>query len=154
MLVYNTSPAGTGTPPFDVSPGFYYHDGTNWVRVASNSDIDLRLVSPTNHITVDAGNGSDGTDAGTGINNIAIGATALGGITTGSDNLAMNTNAGGALTTSTNNVLLGTGAGSILTTAHAHLGPDAGLIFTDYICLLYTSPSPRDKRQSRMPSSA
>ena len=26
--------------------------------------------------------------------------------------------------------------------------------FPDYICLLYTSPSPRDKRQSRMPSSA
>ena len=24
----------------------------------------------------------------------------------------------------------------------------------DYFCLLYTSPSPRDKRQSRMPSSA
>ena len=24
----------------------------------------------------------------------------------------------------------------------------------DYACLLYTSPSPRDKRQSRMPSSA
>ena len=24
----------------------------------------------------------------------------------------------------------------------------------DHICLLYTSPSPRDKRQSRMPSSA
>ena len=23
-----------------------------------------------------------------------------------------------------------------------------------YVCLLYTSPSPRDKRQSRMPSSA
>ena len=23
-----------------------------------------------------------------------------------------------------------------------------------YLCLLYTSPSPRDKRQSRMPSSA
>ena len=28
--------------------------------------------------------------------------------------------------------------------------PSAGII----ICLLYTSPSPRDKRQSRMPSSA
>ena len=27
-------------------------------------------------------------------------------------------------------------------------------VITDYICLLYTSPSPRDKRQSRMPSSA
>ena len=25
---------------------------------------------------------------------------------------------------------------------------------TSYFCLLYTSPSPRDKRQSRMPSSA
>ena len=24
----------------------------------------------------------------------------------------------------------------------------------DIVCLLYTSPSPRDKRQSRMPSSA
>ena len=30
-------------------------------------------------------------------------------------------------------------------------GAYAGLV---YICLLYTSPSPRDKRQSRMPSSA
>ena len=31
-----------------------------------------------------------------------------------------------------------------------------GVIFTEQceICLLYTSPSPRDKRQSRMPSSA
>ena len=27
-------------------------------------------------------------------------------------------------------------------------------IYDDYGCLLYTSPSPRDKRQSRMPSSA
>ena len=27
-------------------------------------------------------------------------------------------------------------------------------ILIDYSCLLYTSPSPRDKRQSRMPSSA
>ena len=29
-----------------------------------------------------------------------------------------------------------------------------GFIFMDGLCLLYTSPSPRDKRQSRMPSSA
>ena len=28
------------------------------------------------------------------------------------------------------------------------------LSMQDYNCLLYTSPSPRDKRQSRMPSSA
>ena len=38
--------------------------------------------------------------------------------------------------------------------------PDEGLVVTrdlvekGYDCLLYTSPSPRDKRQSRMPSSA
>ena len=29
-----------------------------------------------------------------------------------------------------------------------------GVLYLFYICLLYTSPSPRDKRQSRMPSSA
>ena len=43
---------------------------------------------------------------------------------------------------------------------HAVLVPDtpayAGMLqkAKDYVCLLYTSPSPRDKRQSRMPSSA
>ena len=36
-----------------------------------------------------------------------------------------------------------------LARALAHI--DGGLL---YACLLYTSPSPRDKRQSRMPSSA
>ena len=34
---------------------------------------------------------------------------------------------------------------------HLHLDPDSRSSFP---CLLYTSPSPRDKRQSRMPSSA
>ena len=29
-----------------------------------------------------------------------------------------------------------------------------GTPYSKYVCLLYTSPSPRDKRQSRMPSSA
>ena len=28
------------------------------------------------------------------------------------------------------------------------------VVYCDITCLLYTSPSPRDKRQSRMPSSA
>ena len=60
--------------------------------------------------------------------------------------------------------LLGDAAGNLV----AHLGLDAGadrlaakdaLIsrdrrVQDVACLLYTSPSPRDKRQSRMPSSA
>ena len=30
----------------------------------------------------------------------------------------------------------------------------AGVNIMEFCCLLYTSPSPRDKRQSRMPSSA
>ena len=44
---------------------------------------------------------------------------------------------------------------------HENLNPGWSLsmkgfnaLFQDYNCLLYTSPSPRDKRQSRMPSSA
>ena len=36
------------------------------------------------------------------------------------------------------------------TVAFGGMGPDG----KDMVCLLYTSPSPRDKRQSRMPSSA
>ena len=35
-----------------------------------------------------------------------------------------------------------------------HIGAVAQYSMIDVICLLYTSPSPRDKRQSRMPSSA
>ena len=31
---------------------------------------------------------------------------------------------------------------------------DGGYLTANWSCLLYTSPSPRDKRQSRMPSSA
>ena len=34
------------------------------------------------------------------------------------------------------------------------LAPDALIASNAEACLLYTSPSPRDKRQSRMPSSA
>ena len=34
------------------------------------------------------------------------------------------------------------------------LGIQAVIMITNETCLLYTSPSPRDKRQDRMPSSA
>ena len=37
---------------------------------------------------------------------------------------------------------------------HMKLEADCGKEADAVICLLYTSPSPRDKRQSRMPSSA
>ena len=41
--------------------------------------------------------------------------------------------------------------GTAITLSNFDSGNDA---IPDYFCLLYTSPSPRDKRQSRMPSSA
>ena len=49
-----------------------------------------------------------------------------------------------------------TGAGKGLGRACAIALAEAGanLIIISRTCLLYTSPSPRDKRQSRMPSSA
>ena len=51
---------------------------------------------------------------------------------------------------------------ALISRQHCRIGVrDGSLVITDldslngtYICLLYTSPSPRDKRQSRMPSSA
>ena len=45
-------------------------------------------------------------------------------------------------------------------TGHGYLAlPASGkgpgvIVIQEWCCLLYTSPSPRDKRQSRMPSSA
>ena len=38
--------------------------------------------------------------------------------------------------------------------ARVFSGVDGSVLYTFNGCLLYTSPSPRDKRQSRMPSSA
>ena len=45
----------------------------------------------------------------------------------------------------------GVGKTTLLHILAGILKPKSGDV---YICLLYTSPSPRDKRQSRMPSSA
>ena len=55
--------------------------------------------------------------------------------------------------------LLGTAFGASVVINEAMVNPygsDAGREWVELYnaCLLYTSPSPRDKRQSRMPSSA
>ena len=47
-----------------------------------------------------------------------------------------------------NNLFIGTDSNTIIKIGG---GSDVALL---NVCLLYTSPSPRDKRQSRMPSSA
>ena len=44
--------------------------------------------------------------------------------------------------------------GKALTFGEAIVLDGEYLCIEAYVCLLYTSPSPRDKRQSRMPSSA
>src|SRR5690606_10027359 len=36
MVVYNTASAGTDVTA--VSPGYYYNDGTKWVRIATGND--------------------------------------------------------------------------------------------------------------------
>src|SRR5690606_6640299 len=37
MTVYNTATAGTA--PNNVTPGYYYNNGTQWVRIATGADI-------------------------------------------------------------------------------------------------------------------
>ena len=50
--------------------------------------------------------------------------------------------------------VLEAGGADLILTGHSHSYERSYLINGHYGCLLYTSPSPRDKRQSRMPSSA
>ena len=61
-----------------------------------------------------------------------------------------------ALTKQKNNLIGGSAdlAGSNNTKTKNHKIIKPGDFTGDYICLLYTSPSPRDQRGSRMPSSA
>lgn len=45
MVVYNTATAGTA--PNNVTPGYYYNDGTKWNRIATSPDILLPNISIT-----------------------------------------------------------------------------------------------------------
>ncbi|WP_370738871.1 beta strand repeat-containing protein, partial [Nubsella zeaxanthinifaciens] len=56
---------------------------------ASALTADVRVVGTNNHISQDAGVGSNGTDAGTGANNIGIGINNFSSITIGSENIAI-----------------------------------------------------------------
>ena len=51
-------------------------------------------------------------------------------------------------------LLHGAGSGSYITSSFANVSVTGLTLQGNSACLLYTSPSPRDKRQSRMPSSA
>ena len=52
------------------------------------------------------------------------------------------------------NLLDGSTANTVVNSKAVVYGSGGQIAATSYTCLLYTSPSPRDKRQSRMPSSA
>ena len=68
---------------------------------------DLRLVGVSNHISNDAGVGSNGTNVGAGTRNTAIGPAALSSILTGFDNIAIGFNTLSAATGAKNNIALG-----------------------------------------------
>jgi hypothetical protein len=99
-------------------------------------NADLRIVGTDNHITSDAGIGSNGTSASGGINNILIGKntgasfSAPGaGANNTSDNILLGTDAGTAITTGGRNIFLGTRSGSATTTGNRNtfIGHQAGI---------------------------
>lgn len=112
MVVYNTATAG------DVVPGLYYNDGTQWILSKGAALVaDVRFIGTNNHISQDAGVGSNGTSVGTGTNNIAIGLQSLSSNTTGFNNLALGQQALTANTQGGHNIALGNQALSANTTA-------------------------------------
>jgi len=84
---------------------------------ANTASGDLRVVGLDNHLTQDAGVGSNGTSVGTGTGNIAIGATTLGNNTTGLNNVAVGTNALNLNTSGLRNTAVGKDALKTSTTA-------------------------------------
>ncbi|WP_293788212.1 hypothetical protein [uncultured Pedobacter sp.] len=90
LTVFNTATTYNGAN--DVIPGYYYWDaGANkWIQITTAQD--LRLVGNGNHITQDAGVGSNGTTVGTGVNNIGIGSSVLSANTTGFNNMVLGNN--------------------------------------------------------------
>lgn len=116
MLVYNTKDTMsgfTGTTAYPTAigdgTGLYFWDGTGWVATKT-SPQDLRLVGTDNHITQDAGAGSNGTSVGTGTDNIAIGKSTLTKNSSGGLNIAIGSNALTANTTGNYNSVLGANA--------------------------------------------
>lgn len=77
-----------------LSKGFYYYSPvTNqWIRISDIHNQDLRMVGSNNHITMDAGNSGDGTNAGTGTDNVAVGRDALFSISSGMSNIGIGRN--------------------------------------------------------------
>ncbi|NML71319.1 hypothetical protein HHL23_16130 [Chryseobacterium sp. RP-3-3] len=111
MVVYNTLTTG------DVVPALYYNDGSKWILLGNPPLADVRFIGTNNHISQDAGVGSNGTSVGTGTNNIAIGQQSLSSNTVGFNNVAIGQQALGANTQGGHNIALGNQALSANITA-------------------------------------
>ncbi|RYD98052.1 MAG: hypothetical protein EOP54_08955 [Sphingobacteriales bacterium] len=69
---------------------------------------DLRVVGTDNHVTQDAGAGSNGTSLGSGFRNVAIGKNVLSNLSGGNKNIAVGTDLMTNLVNGTENIALGT----------------------------------------------
>ncbi|MGV0979984.1 beta strand repeat-containing protein [Empedobacter falsenii] len=88
--------------------GYYYFDGTKWVKFTpAAATQDLRLVGTNNHLTQDAGIGSNGSSLGTGTDNIAIGSNTSNKITNASSTIAIGGSALSNLTSGQGNIAIG-----------------------------------------------
>jgi len=70
MIVYNTATtsntASVGNPPNNVSPGFYYNDGSKWLRLLAGFNADLSpdaWIDDNDNAQIELGTLSDGTSA-------------------------------------------------------------------------------------------
>lgn len=113
-IVYVTSAVTTSsTKTVNVTgAGYYFFDGSVWQKLNTTVSTmqDLRLLGNNNHITQDAGLGSNGTSVGTGTDNIGIGANTFAANTTGSRNTVIGNNALKASTTGNNALAIGNSA--------------------------------------------
>ena len=96
-------------------PGYYFYNHTagKWQKFGGGEQ-DLRVVGSNNHLTKDAGVGSNGTSLGTGSRNIGIGYNTFGGFTntsqlTGGSNTGLGSyiyvNSGGTMSGSMNTAI-------------------------------------------------
>lgn len=123
-LIYATSPVtvpnGTKTNNITAA-GYYYFDGTQWISTTTAA-ADIRLVGIRNHISQDAGVGSNGTSAGTGTDNFIVGSGAGNAMTSGIRNTFLGTNVGTLNTAGSKNTIVGMPAFTANTTGEENSG--------------------------------
>jgi len=121
MMVFNTATTS------DVIPGFYYSLGSKWVRLNNFDDVDIRFVGNNNHVSKDAGIGSNGTSVGSSAFNVAIGQNSMSSNVSGNSNVALGLNALTNNTTGHSNMALGENAmfSNINGVNNVSLGPNS-----------------------------